>query len=207
MPTVLVIDDAYLGQVLEVLGVRGGRTVPVRAITSAAAAPTWAEVLAHGAESGPIEPVVSTGVRLVFSKLDPDGWIQALGGTLLVQSRNTNDVGVPASNLDVFAGTAARDAGGRLRLRGGAGGLGLPGGNVEVQPGNGTGGGGANGVVETRNGNGILVETIADGGVAWGAGVPALSPAVVGARGGNAALASLLTTLAGMGLITDNTTP
>ena len=32
-------------------------------------------------------------------------------------------------------------------------------------------------------------------------------PAVTGSRGGNAALASLLTTLANLGLITDSTTP
>jgi len=35
---------------------------------------------------------------------------------------------------------------------------------------------------------------------------PSTPPAVTGSRGGNAALASLLTTLATLGLITDNTT-
>jgi hypothetical protein len=36
--------------------------------------------------------------------------------------------------------------------------------------------------------------------------VPSTVPAVTGSRGGNAALASLLTALAGLGLITDKTT-
>lgn len=35
---------------------------------------------------------------------------------------------------------------------------------------------------------------------------PVAPPSVTGSRGGNAALASLLTVLAGLGLITDNTT-
>lgn len=42
-------------------------------------------------------------------------------------------------------------------------------------------------------------------GIAFNAGAHALSPSVTGSRGGNAALASLLTTLASMGLITDGT--
>lgn len=36
---------------------------------------------------------------------------------------------------------------------------------------------------------------------------PTPPPSVSGSRGGNAALASLLTALAGLGVITDNTTP
>lgn len=36
---------------------------------------------------------------------------------------------------------------------------------------------------------------------------PAAPPTVIGSRGGNAALASLLTGLAGLGIIVDSTTP
>lgn len=41
---------------------------------------------------------------------------------------------------------------------------------------------------------------------AYGAVPPDARPAVAGARGGNAALAALLTALASLGLITDSTT-
>lgn len=206
MPTVLVIDDAYLGQVLEVLGVRGGRVAPIRAVTAGAAAATWEEVLTAGNQSGLTSPTVSAGSPLIFAKVDPDGFIQSLGGTLLVQGQNTNAIGVDGSHVEVRAGSAARANGGFLRLiAGGGGGAGFVGGTLIIEPGPSPGG--TNGIVELHNANGVIVQQIADGGVAWGAGVPALSPAVVGARGGNAALASLLTTLAGMGLITDNTTP
>lgn len=207
MPTVLIVDDAYVGQVLEMLGVRGGRVVPARAVDAGAAAPTWAQVLVAGADSGTTSPRVSDGMQLRFSLgATEDGFIRALGGTWLLQARSTSDVGDNASNLEVNAGQAARANGGNLALRAGNGGPpGVSGGNVKILAGNSFGG--TNGIIQLINGAGTVVETIADGGVAWGAGVPALSPAVVGARGGNAALASLLTTLAGMGLITDTTTP
>ena len=45
------------------------------------------------------------------------------------------------------------------------------------------------------------------GGVGFNGTAPGATPAVTGSRGGNEALASLLTALAGMGLITDGTTP
>ncbi len=43
-------------------------------------------------------------------------------------------------------------------------------------------------------------------GIGFFATTPAAKPTVSGSRGGNAALASLLTGLAGLGLITDSTT-
>lgn len=45
------------------------------------------------------------------------------------------------------------------------------------------------------------------GGVGFNGTAPGAKPTVTGSRGGNEALASLLTVLAGMGLITDGTTP
>lgn len=207
MPTVLIVDDAYVGQVLDMLGVRGGRVVPARAVDAGVAAPTWAQVLVAGASSGTTSPRVTDGVPMSWSVgVIEDGFIRALGGTWLLQARSTNAIGDNASHLELRAGVSSRADGGHVRvIAGGSGGGGTTAGSVIVEPGN--SGGGTNGIVEIHNGNGVVVERIADGGVAWGAGVPALSPAVVGARGGNAALASLLTTLAGMGLITDNTTP
>ncbi len=43
--------------------------------------------------------------------------------------------------------------------------------------------------------------------LAFFGGTPHVKPAVTGSRGGNAALASLITALADLGLITDSTTP
>jgi hypothetical protein len=45
------------------------------------------------------------------------------------------------------------------------------------------------------------------GGAGFNGAAPAAKPTVSGSRGGNEALASLLSALAGMGLITDSTTP
>ena len=47
---------------------------------------------------------------------------------------------------------------------------------------------------------------LSDGFGAWGATPPTSKPSVTGSRGGNAALASLITVLASYGLITDSTT-
>ena len=47
---------------------------------------------------------------------------------------------------------------------------------------------------------------LSDGFGVWGATAPTSKPSVTGSRGGNAALASLITALASYGLITDNTT-
>lgn len=48
--------------------------------------------------------------------------------------------------------------------------------------------------------------TFAAGLGAWGSGAPASKPTVTGAKGGNAALASLMTALVAYGLVTDSTT-
>ena len=47
---------------------------------------------------------------------------------------------------------------------------------------------------------------LSDGFGAWDATPPSAKPSVTGSRGGNAALASLITALASYGLITNNTT-
>lgn len=47
---------------------------------------------------------------------------------------------------------------------------------------------------------------VTGGGVGFFGNAPAIKPTITGSRGGNAALASLLTGLAGMGLLTDSTT-
>jgi hypothetical protein len=200
---ILIVDDAFDQQTLEVLGVRGGRTLAVRAVDAGVAAPTWAQVLVAGADSGPTSPRVTDGVEFIFVD---EGLIRAVpGGLWYFQATSRGGVGENGSSIDFFAGNSARADGGTIRVRGGAsGGPGTTGGSLEYQPGNSSGG--TDGEWRVYDAQGILVQRIGTGGVAWGAGALALSPPVVGARGGNAALASLLTTLDAMGFITDNTT-
>lgn len=63
------------------------------------------------------------------------------------------------------------------------------------------------GSVKVQNGGGTnLIEATHDGKLAFFAAAPIVKPSVTGSRGGNAALASLLTQLANLGLLTDSTT-
>lgn len=59
-------------------------------------------------------------------------------------------------------------------------------------------------IVDTATGN-LYVLTTGDVVTHVGIPIPATLPVVTGSRGGNAALASLLTALAGLGLITNST--
>lgn len=201
---VLVVDDAFDQQTLDVLGVRGGRTVPVRAVTTGAAAGTWAQVLVAGADSGPTSPRVTDNVPMHWVD---DGSIRAIVGTWVFQATSRNGAGENGSGIDFFAGNSARADGGPIRIRGGSsGGFGTFAGNIELQPG--FANGGTDGEYQVYDPLGTLVLRVGTGGVAFGVGgVPALSPVVAGSRGGNAALQSLLGQLANMGLITDTTTP
>lgn len=66
------------------------------------------------------------------------------------------------------------------------------------------------GVAEMRDGNGNAIVRV--GGpngqaLAFFGGVPDTQPTITGSRGGNAALASLLSELANLNLIVDATTP
>lgn len=99
------------------------------------------------------------------------------------------------------AGEAGVGNGGTLLLTSGTG---VASGNVTIRPGSGSGSNGSV-LIQQAAGptTGILVS--ASGLAFWG-GTPSVRPSVTGSRGGNAALASLLTVLDTMGLITNNTT-
>lgn len=108
-------------------------------------------------------------------------------------------------------------AGGLLNLEGGDTDNGA-GGQVVVQGGTGTTAAGRARIRHDDDSDAIVVEgngsahtggqaiLVDQNGLAFFDGTPVDKPAVVGAKGGNAALTSLCTTLANMGLITDNTT-
>jgi len=59
---------------------------------------------------------------------------------------------------------------------------------------------------KARNNTASVIEAHADSSIGFNAATPITKPTVTGSRGGNAALASLLTALANYGLVTDSTT-
>ena len=65
---------------------------------------------------------------------------------------------------------------------------------------------GANGHFYVSGGGIYIIDATGDGKLAFFGGTPQAKPTVTGSKGGNAALASLLTQLANLGLITDSTT-
>lgn len=106
-------------------------------------------------------------------------------------------------------------------------GSGLAGGDIGYQAGNGRAAGGTGGtaflqaggnpdsasdrgVAELRDSGGNAVVSVGGpngNALSFFGGVPDTQPTITGSRGGNAALASLLTELANLGLIVDGTTP
>lgn len=119
------------------------------------------------------------------------------GGPLELRAGDGEDGGPAFLN----GGTGATD-GGDVALTAGQG-IAGSGGSVSLQAGAGAA---AVGRVRLKDSTGGTRLQISTAGVAFNSGSFASSPSVTGSRGGNAALADLLTKLAGMGLITDNTT-
>jgi hypothetical protein len=134
-----------------------------------------------------------------------------------VASPSVTQNGSNGSDLSVIAqeGTVA---GGRLLLHAGDGLTGA-GGDLVITPGTG-GGGAAQGSVLVRHANNDIAMRVSQAaahlgtqainitgfGLGFFDGTPTTRPIVAGAKGGNAALTSLLGVLDAMGLITDNTT-
>ena len=152
-------------------------------------APTWAEVLIAGHRSGARSPAIakSQSVR----------WETDSAGTEFAGAIDVNTAG-QAWRIQAKKTSAGNWT---LALLGSDGGSGQ-GGDVEVL----AGGGGANGNVTVGAGSTNRM-SFGDTGIGFFAAPQAPKPTVVGSRGGNAALASLLTALSGLGLVTDNTTP
>lgn len=153
------------------------------------------------------------------------------GGTLTLTAGNGTTV--TGGSVTANAGTGTTGTGGAINLNGGAtSGVGTAGavninggsssstgtgGAVVITAGNTTGGtpgaislriaGGTNAIVINGTGGSWTGTPISIGtaGLAFWNGTAAIKPNVTGSRGGNAALADLLTVLATMGLITDGT--
>lgn len=123
------------------------------------------------------------------------------GNDMLVKAQD--GAGLAAGgNLVVEGGDNGTGVGGQVFMQGGAGGT--TAGRARVRHDD-----DADAIVVEGNGSahtGGQAMRVDQNGLAFFDGTTADKPPVVGAKGGNAALTSLLTTLATMGLITDNTT-
>ena len=187
---ILVVSAPLAAQVLRLLGAEGTKPVPVRAESPNSVAADWSSVLAAGLRSGAHSPRIERS-RAIQWEGDVAG-TEVAGFIGLDTGANTFRVIAQKTTGVTWA----------LRLEGAPNSSGT-GGNVNIAsgtgaptPGNVTISAGATTRIACGNtGIGFF-------GVAQSA-----RPNVTGSRGGNAALASLLTGLAGLGLITDNTTP
>lgn len=112
-------------------------------------------------------------------------------------------------NAMVEGGAAATHGdGGSVLINGGAAastGGAKTGGSITLTPGA-LAGGGADGTVKLKTAGGTTRIEVDSTGLGFFATAPVAKPTITGSRGGNAALASLLTGLANLGLITDSTT-
>jgi hypothetical protein len=112
-----------------------------------------------------------------------------------------------AGGVNLSGGTPVNGNGGSIALTGSNGvGTNRNGGNVSLQPGVNTGTGilGSLRLLDSAAALKIQINTT---GIGFFTNAPVARPTVVGSRGGNAALASLLTGLASLGLIIDSSTP
>lgn len=109
------------------------------------------------------------------------------GGEVFISGGNASAAESPSGNVIVRPGVGPTTAG-QIQLQHAGANVGI---RISAQ-------------ADPHLGNQAIL--VADGGLSFFNGTPAERPSVTGSRGGNAALASLLTVLGDMGLITDNTT-
>lgn len=228
MANVLVVDDAFAGSRSTVIAT-GRQTLPVEAVDSDTIAPTWATVLVAGATSGGTNPVISAGDALAF---DTSATVSVAGGALVFRIPSMtrfqvattyvrvsvpslefaptivapvitqSGTGSPGENLTIQPQTGAvAQNGGSLILDTGAPGAGGTAGDVLLRSSD------PSGRIRIRYPNGAVdAITVDSSGLAFWGRIPAVQPSIVGAKGGNVALANLLTALDSMGLIVDDTT-
>jgi hypothetical protein len=117
------------------------------------------------------------------------------GSVFRVKGHNVANASSSDNFLRAAGSTGASNAGGRLRLQGGRGGSGGTAGQVSLE-GN---------VDDSTFHEGLRVGSNGSAAqISFFGGSLATKPTVTGSRGSNAALASLLTALAGLGLLTDS---
>jgi hypothetical protein len=122
-----------------------------------------------------------------------DGVSSGTTKTLIVRGQGTTGTSGTdgyAGNLIVVAGSSAGASGTRV------------GGDITISPGSGVT---ANGAAQITTGGGTVRFKVNDTGMGFFAATPVAKPTVTGSKGGNAALGSLLTALANLGLVTDST--
>lgn len=215
---VVTVPDAYADQLATLLAI-GRQKIPVEVVPSSTYIQSWSQVLSVDNRSLGWSPALSAGDRLQFGAPVADAEIYYSGGSFRVDIAsgsfvlNTALAWTPSAYPAIFqTGTNGRQlsitaqegttTGGALWLRAGNGGT--IGGSIYMAPG--ADSGGTPGVVEIEDAGGFPLLRVSTTGVAFFSGGLRRSPSVTGSRGGNAALASLLTELDAMGLITDNTT-
>lgn len=232
MANLVVVDDAFASAQAALLAV-GRQTLPVRIVDSATLAADWATVLAVGATTGPTDPIIATGQQITFDGVGAIGGSSGLmeisatsSLTIIVASNPRMVVGSTSIQLGVPNLAWLSSAGSPLITQFGTSGQTMtiraqpgsasPGGDLVLQPGNGLGVDGAV-RIQSAGSDDLITATvnttplatpiaITDSGLAFWGGAPAIQPTITGSRLANPALTSLLTALASMGLITDNTT-
>lgn len=131
---------------------------------------------------------MALGGPLEFQPVGPGSFLEVGGIVTTSIQPNTVGFGQAGESIVIQGGEADNLRGGDITIRGGATQTGTTGGVYVYAP------------------TGLAAVTVSDGGLSFNDGTPANKPAVTGSRGGNAALTSLLTQLASMGLITNSTT-
>jgi hypothetical protein len=132
----------------------------------------------------------STGAPLTVQGANNTGGSTSFGGLLtLAGGDGTNATGGVTGGATVVRGGDATGGSGTRN-----------GGNLTLRSGSGAT---ANGVLDLQTGAGTSRVKINDTGIGFFNATPAAQPTVTGSRGGNAALADLLTDLATLGLIMD----
>lgn len=166
---------------------------------------TWTVRAQQGANPG------QGGVLSLLGGAAGSTGTRSAGGAVSIQggaAGGNSGGGALGGAVTVFGGdgSSSNGGGGSVIVSGGAGGAGgaSVGGDVNIR--GGVTGGSGGGVVRIQNAAGSADRIIVnDTGMGFFAATPIAKPTVSGSRGANAALASLCTELANLGLIVDNT--
>jgi hypothetical protein len=208
---VVAIDSSSLSPTWATVLAVGDSSSGTSPIISAGDGLVLASVGVLTSASGAIELRHFSGGLLSVAASTVEVGVPSFGWSSLVSSPVLSHAGSGGETMTI----RAQDGGGLLHLRGGdgttsGGGVlvegmeGDSGGDIILRAGGSTGGG-TDGSTILQLYTGATAISIGSGGLAFWSGSRAVSPSVTGSRSGNLALASLLSALDSMGLITDNT--
>lgn len=157
---------------------------------------------------GPTNPAIANRLSIVGGSTGGGPTLSAIGTdtniSIALSSKNTGIIALNCNGVEVFraASTAGVDA---LQVVAGTGSAMVSARGASADVSVIARGKGASGV-QLQAGNAQVKIEVNTTGVGFYGTAPVAKPAVTGSRGGNAALASLLTALASQGLLTDSTT-